>query len=203
MRHDSGSLWVAIRIGAALVLLIGAVSLQAGMTEDSKDSGAALISFDLPGEGFRWITVNDNVMGGRSSGGPEFVDGKLVFAGVTNTRGGGFSSVRTREQPWELGSAKGLRVRVKGDGRVYRLDLRTDNRMGWRVVTYRAEFTTTAGQWIEVDLPFDQFSPSVFGQDMSGRTRALEPARIESLGFMIYDQKDGPFELEVDWIKAL
>ena len=30
----------------------------------------------------------------------------------------------------------------------------------------------------------------------------LKREKIESIGVMIYDKKDGPFRLEVDWIKA-
>ena len=39
-----------------------------------------------------WQTVNDNVMGGRSSGGSALQDGALVFTGSTNTNGAVFSS---------------------------------------------------------------------------------------------------------------
>jgi hypothetical protein len=30
----------------------------------------------------------------------------------------------------------------------------------------------------------------------------LDPSRIDSLGIQIYDKRDGPFRLEVDWIQA-
>lgn len=63
--------------------------------------------------------VNDNVMGGRSEGGFDQEPGRLVFAGRTNTRGGGFSSVRTKPLALDLSEYEGIRVRVKGDGRRY------------------------------------------------------------------------------------
>ncbi|MEL7485448.1 MAG: CIA30 family protein, partial [Planctomycetota bacterium] len=57
-----------------------------------------------------WIAVNDNVMGGRSSGGPAFDDGVLTFAGTTNTNGGGFSSIRTVPGQWDLAEYDGNAV---------------------------------------------------------------------------------------------
>ncbi len=57
-----------------------------------------------------WQTVNDNVMGGRSLGGPEFADGLMVFAGETNTDGGGFSSLRLALEPGVLVPLRAGRV---------------------------------------------------------------------------------------------
>ena len=56
------------------------------------------IRFDQPDASRQWVTVNDNVMGGRSIGDFTIKEGKLVFRGSTNTNGGGFSSIRSR--PW-------------------------------------------------------------------------------------------------------
>ena len=52
---------------------------------------AMLTAFDDQTKDLRWRTVNDNVMGGRSRGGFDVDDGVLIFAGSTNTNGGGFS----------------------------------------------------------------------------------------------------------------
>ena len=54
------------------------------------------IRFDQPDASRQWVTVNDNVMGGRSIGDFTIKEGKLVFRGSTNTNGGGFSSIRSR-----------------------------------------------------------------------------------------------------------
>ena len=66
-----------------------------------------------------WQTVNDNVMGGRSAGGPSFGDGLMVFSGDTNTDGGGFSSVRLALEPDALSEFERVVVRAKSDGRQY------------------------------------------------------------------------------------
>ncbi len=167
--------------------------------QDSDDR--MLVDFDEPNVAQTWITVNDNVMGGRSKGGPAFADGILTFSGSTNTNGGGFSSIRTRPRDWNLDEANGLIVRVRGDGRTYKADMLTDQRIGNFPVAFRADFETKAGEWQEIRIPFAKFIGTIFGQPVGDRAR-FDKAKVETLGFMIYDGKDGPFQLEVDWIKA-
>ena len=74
-------------------------------------------SSDSPDLG--WYVQNDNVMGGRSEGDFEEVKDELVFAGSTNTNGGGFSSIRTQPFKLDLSEHDGIQLRVKGDGRRY------------------------------------------------------------------------------------
>ena len=159
-----------------------------------------LTTFDGKTPDLDWQTMNDNVMGGRSKGGFRVDDGILHFAGSTNTNGGGFSSIRSRG-PLDLGSADGIEIRVRGDGRTYifRLESR-DTR-----ASYWAEFPTQSnaesnGDWEVVQIPFSAFWPNWRGRRLEGP--ALDPSRVASLGLMIYDGRDGAFTLDVDWIKA-
>lgn len=150
-----------------------------------------------------WKTVNDNVMGGRSQGGPSFGEGRLTFKGATNTDGGGFSSIRTKSGEHDLAGMAGLLVRVKGDGRTYKMGLRTNVRTGgWSRTPFRADFATEAGEWKEVFLPFTSFGPTFHGRSLKNAPE-LDLSQVSSFEFMIYDKKDGPFLLEVDWIKAV
>ena len=64
-----------------------------------------------------WLTVNDDVMGGRSLGGGEIRGGRLVFSGTLNTAGGGFVSVRAGDKRWDLGGYAGIAARVRGAAR--------------------------------------------------------------------------------------
>ena len=149
-----------------------------------------------------WKTVNDNVMGGRSTGGPSFGEGRLTFQGSTNTDGGGFSTVRTQPGEHDLSGMAGLLIRVKGDGRTYKMGLRTNVRNGWSRMPFRADFATEEGKWKEVFLPFASFGPTFHGRSLKNAP-ALDLSQVSSFEFMIYDKKDGPFLLEVDWIKAV
>ena len=144
-----------------------------------------------------WITVNDNVMGGRSEGGFSFNKKRLIFSGTTNTNGGGFSSIRTNPSDFSLCDKEGLHIRYKGDGRTYKLGFRIEGKS----VSYRSNFTTGNG-WQEVRIPFDEMDVSWRGRPLSKDEHPLIKSKIRSIEFMIYDKQDGPFKLQVDWIKS-
>jgi NADH dehydrogenase [ubiquinone] 1 alpha subcomplex assembly factor 1 len=147
-----------------------------------------------------WYVVNDNVMGGRSEGGFNIVDTTLVFTGRTNTRGGGFSSIRTTEVELDLSGHEGIRIHVLGDGRRYTWRLTTDASWRGRQVGYWADFDTIDGEWTIVDIAFSAFVPKFRGSRLDGP--ALDTARITGMGLMIYDKLDGPFRLHLNSVHA-
>ena len=158
---------------------------------------AMLTAFDDQTQDLRWRTVNDNVMGGRSRGGFDVDDGVLIFAGSTNTNGGGFSSIRSRSRDLVVDeSSEGLQMRIRGDGRTYTFLLEADNTRA----TYWAFFPTVENEWVELRIPFTEFWPNWRGMRLPGP--ALSKPAINSLGLMIYDKKDGAFRLELEWIKS-
>ena len=147
-----------------------------------------------------WYVVNDNVMGGRSDGDFSVQQGELHFAGRTNTDGGGFSSIRTDAAPLDLSRHAGIRVTVLGDGRRYTWRLSTDARVYGRPLSYWASFETVDGEWRTVDIPFSSFVPRFRGAVLNGPP--LDTARIKGMGLMIYDGRDGPFEIRLTSVHA-
>ncbi|MEN8871771.1 MAG: CIA30 family protein [Akkermansiaceae bacterium] len=192
-------IWLCFASMISASLFAGAVSSQGGTS-----NGPVVVLADFDGDKVagEWKTVNDNVMGGRSKGGPSFSDGVLKFSGATNTNGGGFSSIRTQPSEFDLTGKDGLLIRARGDGRTYKVELRTDIKMRSWAVPFRADFETVEGEWQEIFVPLDSFSPTLFGQKLPA-SPSLDPSKVSSLGFMIYDKKDGAFSLEVDWVKAV
>ena len=79
-----------------------------------------------------WTVVLDGVMGGRSSGRVEHAaPGTLRIAGTLSLENeGGFVHARTGVAPRALDGATGLLLRVRGDGRTYRLTLRSTEMRG-------------------------------------------------------------------------
>ena len=148
-----------------------------------------------------WRSIDDVVMGGVSAS--KFYiapDGVGVFEGVLSLeRGGGFASVRSQPAQVDLRAYDGLKIRVRGDGKRYRLRLRADP--AFEGVAYQVGFETHAGVWETVRLPFDRFHPTFRGRDVPDAP-PLSLDTIMAFGWMIADKQAGPFRLEIDWIRA-
>ena len=181
-----------MRVGSLILAALLAVAPGGIVTPESLVDFAAGVD--------AWRAVDDVVMGGVSRSGLRATEaGTAVFEGeLSLENNGGFASVRTLVPPTDLSSRKGLTVRVRGDGRRYRLRLRTDDR--YDGIAYQAEFGTAAGEWEEITLPFAEFAPSFRGRRPPG-AEPLDPSRIRQVGLMIADKQAGPFALELAWIR--
>ena len=147
-----------------------------------------------------WQIVNDDVMGGVSRSGFRLTNGVAVFRGeVSLENNGGFASVRSLPARHDLAGCDAFVIRVRGDGRSYKFSARTARSFDSAI--YQASFTTKKGEWEEHRLPLAQFVPTFRGRVLSGEP-PLDPAKVTSVGFMISDKQEGPFQLEVAWIKA-
>lgn len=171
-----------------------------GAADAETGGGLLLTDFSADHADLGWFVVNDNVMGGRSDGDFAIDDGDLLFAGRTNTRGGGFASIRTRPVELDLSEYAGIRLKVRGDGRRYTWRLTTDAQWRGREVAYWADFDTLDDAWNTADVPFADFVPRFRGTQLDGPE--LNTAQITSMGLMIYDNEDGPFELRLASVGA-
>ena len=120
MRPKSALFSAAVVLGVSLFCVSGPANGADSEKKSEKSENAervTLFDFSEADPGKRWITVNDNVMGGRSKGGFTFKGDRLLFTGSTNTNGGGFSSIRTRPGALGLSGKEGVMIRFKGDGR--------------------------------------------------------------------------------------
>lgn len=160
-----------------------------------------VIDFSSEQEKGKWIIINDGVMGGLSKSMLYQNGGNSgIFEGNVSLKNyGGFASVRTKPSDYSLDGYDGIRLRIKGDGKIYSLRLRNDDQFDG--VSYVAEFKTRKGSWQEITIPFSDFNPSFRGRmilDMDD----LNPSGIRQIGFLIGNKQEGPFRLELAWIKA-
>jgi monofunctional biosynthetic peptidoglycan transglycosylase len=147
-----------------------------------------------------WQVVNDDVMGGVSASSFRLTNGAALFQGrVSLENNGGFASVRSLPASHNLSGCEAFVIRVRGDGRRYKFTVRTDPNFDSAI--YQCSFTTKKDGWEEHRLPLKQFIPTFRGRTLPGEP-PLDPAKIRSVGFLISDQQDGPFQLEVAWIKV-
>ncbi len=188
----------------ALVVSIGSMGV-AQADEPTPVPGApapsapvVLVDLGDPAAVAAWTTVNDPVMGGRSTSTITFGDGGLVFSGnISLDNNGGFASARGPIDPGIGPRAVGatlLGVRAVGDGKTYVLKVETDQ--PW---SYIQRFSTQAGVRRTYELP-------VSGFEAVGRfldpvpAPPLEPSAISRVGIYILDKQEGPFQLIVSAI---
>lgn len=147
-----------------------------------------------------WEIVNDTVMGGVSESAITRTErGTWLFTGdVSLANNGGFASVQAHIDAIDLSAFSGLRLRVRGDGNRYGLNLRSP---GMVRVSYRKKFATVAGHWTEIDVPFAQLEPVSFGNRVSDAP-PLDFADIQMVGVIITDKQEGNFALEIGWIRG-
>ena len=159
-----------------------------------------LFDFQTSAKTAAWQIVNDDVMGGLSRSGFRLTNGLAVFQGdVSLENNGGFASVRSLPALHDLAGCDAFVIRVRGDGRSYKFTARTDRSFDSAI--YQTVFTTKKGEWEEHRLPFKQFVATFRGRVLSNEP-PLDGAKVTSVGFLISDKQDGPFQVEVAWIKA-
>ncbi len=168
---------------------------------ENTDSTLVLYDFHNNKEISKCFAINDNVMGGISTGGVSPPRGNsLNFSGsLSLENNGGFASIRSQPKDFNLSGYQGIRIRVKGDGRIYQFRLRIDRKLDG--IAFKHEFETVDNTWIELDLSFDSFIPTYCGRTLRD-VKPLEAADIRQLGFLLADKKAGAFNLLVDKIVA-
>ena len=149
-----------------------------------------------------WQPINDSVMGGVSVSSLRFDPaGHAVFEGsVSFERNGGFASVRCLPQAFAIERAAGLQIEALGDGKAYKLNLRTDD--GFDGVNYQTRFRPAAGAWDSCCLAVADFQPTWRGRPVPDAP-PLALTRLRQVGLMIADRQAGPFRLAVRCISAI
>jgi len=167
----------------------------------SHSSENMILDFTAPST-CSWDAVDDRIMGGRSLSQPQYIDGVgLRFSGdVSFENNGGFASIRSNTEQYDLSAYSGLTLRLRGDGKSYKLSLRTDHFFDG--VSYQATFTTEKNTWQEITLPFADLTPTHHGIKLS-TVPPMDAAKVTSFGLFISDRQEGPFQCEIAWIKGV
>lgn len=158
--------------------------------------------------------VDDQIMGGISQSALiASADDCASFTGIVRTDGGGFCGTRTRlfSSPLSLGLHSGIYLRARGDGKRYKINVRTNEVVGELV--YQAAFLppVSAG-FSTIRIPFTAFRLVKRSQPVPDGP-PLDPKRIFQLGFVLsrfgFGEEDyndafaaGPFRLDLEEIGA-
>ncbi len=160
-----------------------------------------LFDFTQPQTAAEWSPVDDVVMGGMSySRIRSTAEQHALFSGaVSLENNGGFASVTSPTRVLGIPKeARGISLRVRGDGKTYGVTLRCEDRSRIR---YQIHFISEPNLWEVVHLPFDQFLPKRLGAVVLDAP-PLKPQTIHSIGLIISGKQDGDFQLALEWIAA-
>ena len=177
---------------------------QAANADDlTNGPNVALVDFNNANEVAAWTTVNDPVMGGRSTSAITFGDGGLTFSGtISLENNGGFASARGPENP-DIGrkaaGATSLLIRAVGDGKTYVVRVG----VGGQPWSYIQRFTTQAAVERTYPLPIAGFQAVGMRLDPAPNApQALDPSAISRISVYILDKQQGPFEITINGIDA-
>ena len=122
---------------------------------------------------------------------------------------GGFAAVRPHKgarahvvdgQSNSLYFYDAMAIRLKGDGRLYKLNMYCSGHTDEDV--YQLPLQPAPGVWQTLVLPFESFQLVSQGQVREDQY-AIDRDAINGMGVLLADSQNGPFKLEVQWIKAL
>jgi NADH dehydrogenase [ubiquinone] 1 alpha subcomplex assembly factor 1 len=151
----------------------------------------------------QWATVNDTVMGGRSSASLKWNEGgEVVWTGnLSLANNGGFVSIRS-EAMWEDWSMMdGVEVVLEGAGR--EIQVSVQRRDGFiRSGGYRAMVHTQATGDTRVLIPFSAFVPKRFGREVRAMALQSDTKSLGQWGLLIADKREGPFRVTLKSIQG-
>lgn len=159
-----------------------------------------MMDFTSPKEYERWSAVNDNVMGGISTGQFTYDGSVSQFTGeLSLDNNGGFSSVNRTVAPL-TNNINAVNLTYIGDGRTYQLRFTT--RKDGYPINYKHEFETIKGQQQSKTFNFNDFKAVFRGRLLIGAPE-LVAQDIKQIGFLIADKTPLPFVLKVQSIEFL
>jgi hypothetical protein len=124
--------------------------------------------------------------------------GIVTFTGTISEAlreyGGDCASAWSAEGQYDLSGAAGLALRARGDGRSYRLRLRTAE--SFADVCYEADLGPLADGWQELEVAWARFEPVHLWLPFAGHP-PLDARRITSIGLAVPRRREGPFVLEL------
>lgn len=144
-----------------------------------------------------WVIVDDDVMGGKSSGSFGLSpDGHGVFKGLISLENnGGFSSLRYNFERIQMENYTKIVLKIKGDGKKYQFRIKSDSGDYYSYVSTFA----TSGDWQEIEIPLKNMYPSFRGRKLDKPNFSGD--YMEEIAFLIGNKKEEEFQLLIDKIE--
>jgi len=158
------------------------------------------IDFGQSTGGQDWMIVNDGVMGGLSQSTLTFTKNSLVFKGTLSLKNnGGFASIRSSKGKFDLSKYTTVKIKYRSAGRNFSLRF-ADSEIYFRP-NYKHNFGSSSREWEIAELKMSDFKEYTMGR-LSGATVSKDKLEnVIRIGIILSDKKEGPFEIEIDYIE--
>ena len=167
----------------------------------SSHNNPIMVPFGTQRPPLEWLSLGDQVMGGRSDGTlVNSEEGVGLFQGTVRLdNGGGFASVKADlPKPVDASRFTGIELLALGDGKTYKIGLR--NSIDRRSIVYQHSFTPGSDQWCRAQLAFSDFKPTWRGRAVTD-AEPLDIHNLMSVSLFVSGRQVGPFRLEMqDWV---
>ena len=158
------------------------------------------IDFGQTTGGQDWMIVNDGVMGGLSRSTAMFTENGLLFKGTLSLKNnGGFASIRSGKGQFDLSKYSTVKIKFRSTGRNFALRFANSER--YFRPNYKHYFSSSTGEWEIVELKMSDFKEYTMGQISGSTVSKNKLENIMRIGIILSDKKEGPFELEIDYIE--
>ncbi|CDS14398.1 hypothetical protein LRAMOSA06567 [Lichtheimia ramosa] len=126
-----------------------------------------------------------------------------------NIEQSGYAAIRSKAREssmfgtpcWDTSLFRYLALRVRGDQRKYFVNIQTDSVIQTDLYQHRL-FLRTPGQWETVLIPFRDFVLTNNGMIQEDEVEMFRE-KVKTVGLSLTDRQEGPFSIEIDWIKAM
>lgn len=169
-------------------------------TPNPTNTEALRIDFGKNGNAQDWNIVNDGVMGGRSQGQGYFTDTSLVFNGeVSLDNNGGFASLRSSYQDFDLSAYEKVVIRCKSKGVQFAFTLNIHRQ--FYLPSFKKRVQTQSDDWETIELQLSDFYAYRLGNQLDYKLDQASLGKIIRLGFITDEKKYAPFEFEIDYVE--
>ncbi len=134
-----------------------------------------------------WGAIDDVVMGGVSASSLKMSSNCALFTGnISTENSGGFASIRTRnfEPAIDLSNYQGISLRVRGDGKRYKLFLRPGAQWDGLGYAYSFDTNSSMGNITNLRIPFRNLVPVMRAKTVPN-SPPIDPSSIASLQIML------------------
>lgn len=147
-----------------------------------------------------WYSVNDNVMGGVSTGKLTLSDSSIVFKGkISFENNGGFASFRAPWGEYDFSKIETIEIRYRSYNLDFAFTLATDRR--FYKPYYKGLLKKTNGKWIIKKLKVNALQEYILNDKTGNLLSSEKQSKVIRMGFISSEKKDEEFEIEIDYIK--